>query len=210
MSPTLSDMAKLEKILMLLNLLGSRQHVSGAEIRKVCGISRRSLFRYITAISEAGTPVFYDRTLRGYRLNNRNHMKLGAIRPHETILVLVALRNLSARVNREYQTDVYQLCQNLMSHQALFLGDLDAFLESRLSLSGEVGDLSELITVLNIQVGIQNRRPIVVSKDNSTVPSLIDIAKPALLFAGNWQLKDLSSLCGASVALTEITRVAVK
>ena len=58
-------MGKQDRLLMILNLLSSRQRMSVAELAGECGVTERTIYRDVADIARANYPIYYD---RGYRL----------------------------------------------------------------------------------------------------------------------------------------------
>ncbi|MDF1545465.1 MAG: YafY family protein [bacterium] len=64
-------MAKYDRLLYILNLLRSRRNLNAARIAEECGVTERSIYRDILALSEANIPIYYD---RGYKLASQNFL----------------------------------------------------------------------------------------------------------------------------------------
>lgn len=58
-------MAKNDRLLYILNLLRSRRNLNAASLAKECGVTERSIYRDILALSQANIPIYYD---HGYKL----------------------------------------------------------------------------------------------------------------------------------------------
>jgi predicted DNA-binding transcriptional regulator YafY len=58
-------MSKSGRLLKILNIIRSNRSCTAAELARQCGVSERTIYRDIVALSEAGAPVFYD---NGYKL----------------------------------------------------------------------------------------------------------------------------------------------
>jgi len=59
-----SVMGKSGRLLLILNLIRARKNLSARELAKECGVSERTIYRDINAISEAHIPIYYD---NGYK-----------------------------------------------------------------------------------------------------------------------------------------------
>ena len=64
-------MPKYDRLLYILNLLRSRRNLNAALIAAECGVTERSIYRDILALSEANIPIYYD---RGYKLASGNFL----------------------------------------------------------------------------------------------------------------------------------------
>ncbi|MFH1687147.1 MAG: YafY family protein [bacterium] len=58
-------MAKYDRLLFILNLLRSRRNLNAERLAEECGVTERSIYRDIVALSEANIPIYYD---NGYKL----------------------------------------------------------------------------------------------------------------------------------------------
>jgi predicted DNA-binding transcriptional regulator YafY len=57
--------SKLDRLLLILNLLRCRRNLGASNLAKECDVSERTIYRDINAISSANIPVYFD---KGYRL----------------------------------------------------------------------------------------------------------------------------------------------
>jgi predicted DNA-binding transcriptional regulator YafY len=58
-------MSKAGRLLKILNIIRSNRSCTAAELARQCGVSERTIYRDVVALSEAGAPIFYD---NGYKL----------------------------------------------------------------------------------------------------------------------------------------------
>lgn len=58
-------MAKYDRLFFILNLLRSRRNLNAERLAEECGVTERSIYRDIVALSEANIPIYYD---NGYKL----------------------------------------------------------------------------------------------------------------------------------------------
>lgn len=59
---------KLSRLLELIVLLHAGPAHSAESLASKLGVSRRTLYRYLSTLSEASVPCYYDDVLRGYRV----------------------------------------------------------------------------------------------------------------------------------------------
>lgn len=64
-------MAKYDRLLYILNLLRARRNLNAASLAEECGVTERSIYRDIVALSEANIPIYYD---NGYKLASDNFL----------------------------------------------------------------------------------------------------------------------------------------
>lgn len=57
-------MSKASRLLLILNLIRSRRNLKARDLAKECGVSERTIYRDINAISSANISVYYD---NGYK-----------------------------------------------------------------------------------------------------------------------------------------------
>lgn len=62
---------RLSRLLKLMDVLQSGRVYNSQELAELCGVSRRTVFRDIAALQEAGLSVLQDESRRGYFLPNR-------------------------------------------------------------------------------------------------------------------------------------------
>ena len=64
-------MAKYDRLLHILNILRSRKNMNAVKLAEECGVTERSIYRDIIALSEANVPIYYD---NGYKLASDNFL----------------------------------------------------------------------------------------------------------------------------------------
>ncbi len=64
-------MAKYDRLLYILNLLRARRNLNARMLAQECGVTERSIYRDIVALSEANVPIYYD---NGYKLASGNFL----------------------------------------------------------------------------------------------------------------------------------------
>jgi predicted DNA-binding transcriptional regulator YafY len=57
-------MGKADRLLLILNLIRARKNLTPKDLSKECGVSERTIYRDINAISKADIPIYYD---NGYK-----------------------------------------------------------------------------------------------------------------------------------------------
>lgn len=65
----LMGMAKASRLLFILNLVRSRRTLNARRLAEECGVTERSIYRDIIALSEVGIPIYYD---KGYKCTTDN------------------------------------------------------------------------------------------------------------------------------------------
>ncbi|MFQ5500277.1 MAG: helix-turn-helix transcriptional regulator [Candidatus Zixiibacteriota bacterium] len=64
-------MPKYDRLLYILNTLRSRRSMNAARLAEECGVTERSIYRDIVALSEANVPIYYD---NGYKMASGNFL----------------------------------------------------------------------------------------------------------------------------------------
>ncbi|HWR83755.1 MAG TPA: YafY family protein [Candidatus Deferrimicrobium sp.] len=64
-------MTKYDRLLYILTLLRSRRNLNARKLAEECGVTERSIYRDIVALSEASVPIYYD---NGYKLASENFL----------------------------------------------------------------------------------------------------------------------------------------
>lgn len=70
---------RLSRLLKLMDVLQSGRVYNSQELADMCGVSRRTVFRDIAALQEAGLSVLQDESRRGYFLPNRKRVSSSKI-----------------------------------------------------------------------------------------------------------------------------------
>ena len=64
-------MPKYDRLLYILNLLRARRNLNARKLAEECGVTERSIYRDMVALSEANVPIYYD---NGYKLASGNFL----------------------------------------------------------------------------------------------------------------------------------------
>ncbi len=64
-------MAKYDRLLFILNLLRTRKNFNAERLAEECGVTERTIYRDIIALSEANIPIYYD---KGYKYASDNFL----------------------------------------------------------------------------------------------------------------------------------------
>jgi predicted DNA-binding transcriptional regulator YafY len=113
-------MSKSDRLLHILNLLRSRRNLNAARLARECGVTERSIYRDIIALSEANIPVYYD---KGYKLASDNFLPPLNFTLDEYTALKLALdssplkrsaryRNLLRRVKSKVEAGLSQLVRH--------------------------------------------------------------------------------------------------
>jgi predicted DNA-binding transcriptional regulator YafY len=189
LTPDIMD--KISKILLIVNLLHHRRFVTLADIRSVCQVCDRSIYRYINTISAANIPVYFDKAVRGYRLANKGQLELSSLDANEALLISLGLCLLSAKAGAAYWKDIDTLARKVISSQDSPLADLWTTCKQRVTPDADGGNLSELITYLVVQLAVQQHRKLLVLPGNGdSEPKSVELKSPVLTFNERWLVQE--------------------
>lgn len=210
LAPLNDDMDKVAKILLLVNLLNHRRFVTLDEITATCKISHRTAYRYINTISAAHIPVYYDKSVCGYRLLSEGAFSVGKISSDDAIMIAVALRLLAKKINGFYGEEIELLTQRLFSSQNFPLEELWETFENRADLELEKGDFSDLITNLIIHMAVLNskRLHINLAGDADEIKSM-EIEDPSLCFKDEWRLSGKKLESDRAIPISKIKKASI-
>ena len=83
--------SRLHRVLKLLTLLQTGRPYNAAQLAEECGVSRRTIYRDLNTVEQAGIPVFYDRDSGRYQVHETALMPAINLRLDEALaLVLLA------------------------------------------------------------------------------------------------------------------------
>lgn len=182
-------MSKIGRIIQLLNLLYHRQSVTIDKIKEQCGISERTVYRYMRSISEANVPVYFDKGYGGFRINKSIGPDIGGWIPSEVALIIAALQYFANELDNGYRGELETLIERIISQQNL---PFEQFWQSwKQSLSLSQKDLESLRTLLTstlISFAVDHSRKVClnVSEIGNQEPHSFTISDPVLRFKGEW------------------------
>ena len=203
-------MGKLNKVLLLINLLNHRHHVTLETITKTLKIPDRTAYRYLNEISEANIPVYFDRELHAYRLTKQVGKGVDGLEVEEALLMVVALKALAGRLNSEYKEVIVQLIDRLVGHQSFPVEEILHTFEHQIESITDVDDCSDLVSRILINAAIVCKRKVrLVTEDADSNPTHVDVENPSLWFNKNWQLVGSANSDDTRATISEIKKVSV-
>ncbi|MCK4225051.1 MAG: HTH domain-containing protein [candidate division Zixibacteria bacterium] len=81
-------MSKYDRLLYVLNLLRGRPGLSASQLARECEVSERTIYRYITSLSSANIPIYFD---KGYRLLSDAFLPPLNLTPDDYLVLKMAL-----------------------------------------------------------------------------------------------------------------------
>ncbi len=200
-------MAKMN-VIKLLSLFMTRRSINISEIRDICKVSKRTVYRYINALSEANFPIYYDKDVKGYRLNNTFGLSLDRLSPEEFIYICIGLKLLYTQVNELYGREIDELIHKIFTMQELPLNDLWGTIDTDIENSNIKEDVSRLVTSSIMRYAILFKRGLKVDLKNAhDSDNTINIEKPTIHFKESWQLSNSDSIEDLIIPVSEINKV---
>ena len=201
-------MATLDRMLLLIRLLNSRAVVSTKDIQTVCGVSSRTVYRYLNALSEADIPVYFNPQLRGYCLTRRNTGLPDDQRIDHNILIAFGLKLLSQNVNAEYKREIDDLLVRHCATQPLNPKALPQPSEYLNTNVGGTPDYSEVVNVVMINAAISCGRGIRLStRSRRRKGSATIVRQPRWHFNKQWYVAPGNGSRSEIIRLSDIESV---
>jgi len=88
---------RIERLLKLLQVLQAGQPVSGEELSRAIGVSRRTVFRDLELLSRAGLPFLFDRSTGRYVAERTTLLPPVTLTHAEAIALMLAAKNMVSR-----------------------------------------------------------------------------------------------------------------
>jgi len=196
----------ISQILSLLSLLHHNQSVTRKQIMTTCGISERSAYRYVTRLSEANIPIYFDSASRGYRLTRALSLSAEYLSVSDILLIRTALKLLRSRLGDSYAASIHNI-ETLLDR--MFPGASQAGLEPPTGLvepSDGRQDLSEIVSYCCILQAMNLGKKVRLKiRDDGGEPKTATIARPTLRYDNEWLIRDLN---GASITEIPLSSVA--
>lgn len=152
-------------------------------------ISRRSAFRYINTISHVGVPIYYDRELGKYLLNEPGRGRWGVLTVSEKHLLTCVLAGAMSQLNTDYSRHLTRIMDKIPVS-----GDFRQI--SKRIMKTAFSDLSPKESLIDrfhgcqIAVAIESGFSISVGFFDGKEKKVRRISKPSLLYDGVWILRD--------------------
>ncbi|QEH34125.1 HTH domain protein [Aquisphaera giovannonii] len=84
------------RLLQLLVLLQTERYPNARRLAEICEVSRRTIYRDLAMLDEAGIPILYRPERQGYQLARRMFLTDPRIEEHEALALLILSRNWAA------------------------------------------------------------------------------------------------------------------
>ena len=200
-----------EKLLLLINLLNSKSHVSLHEIMKKCKIAERSAYRYLNSLSEYNIPIYFDKEMQAYCLTRKSTIHYDSLPDKDYLLIKICLKIVSRSVNSHYSTTIEDIITKLSINSTLHIeNSLDLIQQEFDPADLRTNDFSEIISSALIVSAISSKRKIRLYQDASENKIVTNtIISPSLSFKGHWKVNDNEANHQLSVLLKDIKKVEI-
>jgi len=179
-------------------------------IKTVCGISERSAYRYLNAISEANYPVHFDKGLGAYRLAERSARISSRYSIGDIVLMVIGLKLLSKKLNIHYQRDIEELIRRLVAEKSFPLEDVIQSFNGQLDEAGKLQDISTLVLSVLMNTAILGDRKVrILIEDPVTGEKSVSLTSPALTFKNEWRIISARGFDTEEASLAEIKKVSI-
>ena len=88
--------SRLQRILRLINILQSGRCYSNTELAKLLGVTRRTVFRDLNMLQQAGIPYYYDDAANGYKMDSSFFLPPLNLKLSEALALLLVARHTAA------------------------------------------------------------------------------------------------------------------
>ena len=99
-------MTKYDRLLYILNLLRARRNMTAGRLAEECGVTERSIYRDILALSEANIPIYYD---NGYKLASDSFLPPLNFDYDEYLFLKMALESSPLKATDKYSAMAKQI-----------------------------------------------------------------------------------------------------
>lgn len=204
-------MSKTIRLLRLVALLSNRRSVSFKTMQQVAEVPERTLYRYLTHLSEANVPVFYDRQTRGYRLAGAVGHASEALNFNDLILTTVALSVFRKQVNQPYGELVDDLIRKITANSSLPLEEVLQTIDSSAVQNTSDIDFSEILSRVIVSAAISCNRSLVATRySKASMPDKVVIPKATISYDTEWLLNDLEKPHEEALHLSQLAKVVVE
>lgn len=196
----------LRNVLLAVKLVNRSQGASMVTLTTELGVTERSVYRYINALSEAGYPVFYDQRVGRYLYTSRQWETPPELGTNDATLILYALYALSHRLNEGYNGLIGELADALYGLGAnLGRARIDNIrnlvFASNTNQPSSI-ELSSLLTSVAIET--ESRIKVFDSLANGRGDGMI-IVSPSLTYKDDWVIMDRSVRTDNQITLGDLT-----
>lgn len=180
-------MGNISKIIRLLKLFYTRKRVTIDEIITLCDINRRTAFRYLNEMSEANIPLYYDKDIMGYKIQDFDSKFNTKMSLSDVALIVFSLKNVSTEINHDYETDFEKALKELLITNTNSEFNIDKILNIYDSDQVDSQETSVKLTNFLVNLAINYNRSLKLYVGHER---FIKIHEPRLIFKKEWNITE--------------------
>ncbi len=199
-----------KNIIILYDLFQSRKVVKTSDIERLLNVCKRTAYRYVNALLRANIPISYDESVKGYRLY-KNKLNKTSLNLESNLLILIALKNLSNRVNKYYKQKIDNLTLKLLSNQEYEVEEIISIYDNYIIQDSKTSDISSMISLKMIQSAISFKKKIKISTNNEkNIEEVNLISDPQIIFKNDWEVSEYKITNDNNNKIKDILQVTIE
>ncbi len=179
-------------------------------IMQRCNVSSRTAYRYITDLSEAHLPVYYDEEARGYRLSTNSQPLPTHLSPDEFILIRIAAEMFSRKLTGPYAKALADIIGKLEATYSSSLSDLWQEGKGLFWSNSEDQELDAFTNSLMLQAAIAMDKDVSLVVNGAEPEGKIYVRRPSLSFEDGWAVCSREVTDMSPIPLSEIKQVVLE
>jgi predicted DNA-binding transcriptional regulator YafY len=198
-------MNRIGKLIQIVNLLHNRRYVTSQQIQKLCNVSKRTVYRYLNAISEANIPIRFSQQAGGYVIDQRDSLLLNDLGPEDAVLLLLALKALKQKLQGPYCERIQSLVKKIFVRSSFPIERVWDIVDSRDLNTLSKKELSQFVSSQLVYTSIlTNRQLKLLVLNEPHGERTIRISRPVLHFNHHWVVRDSNTQSSEPFSLDKI------
>jgi len=95
--------SRVSRVIRILVILQSGQHQAAADLAKMLGVSRRTVFRDLRDLRKAGVPCYYDKKIRSYTIDAKFFLPAPALSTPEALGLLLLVHKARSHIHLPFK-----------------------------------------------------------------------------------------------------------
>jgi predicted DNA-binding transcriptional regulator YafY len=180
-------------------------------MQEACGVSDRTVYRYINLLSEANIPIYFDKSCGRYRLLRPLNVDLNRIGVSESIIIAVAVRRLQRALNGNYSESISRIEAALQRVSSVAPDELSWPPDQPIDGDTQPEPMSDHLTYALILEAIHRDKKVSVettAPTEGTVKRIIE--KPAIRYTTKtWEIFDQATERTEAIPIVNISEVRI-
>jgi len=201
----------IERAFKILDVINNRLSASKAELVKVCGVSTRSIYRYIDRLSEAGIPIYKDKETGRYRMLRAPQFVSNSLNATDAIVLRLALNLLISRLNNDYP-HATKAVKSLLDRVSAPQSSESLTFQSAgyRQLESENSNITEILNcAILFEASLSQKKVRVDLRQPNGKTKEVVIRRPALKCSDRWQVFDLRNSQAEPIQVERIQEVRI-